>query len=125
VSNLHPCFANIAWLKRAKSRKPMPPEHFGVDSHTQDLQCIFFFPFSTPHHLLAINVFNFSHVANGSSKQLMTKVGIAYVIALIKASFPALDNGLSARLQIYLQILSYRNLKVAVGDRPTEVGMPR
>jgi hypothetical protein len=26
VSSLHPCLASIAWLKRAKSRKPMPPK---------------------------------------------------------------------------------------------------
>ena len=50
VSSLHPCLPNIAWLKSAKSLKPMPPRDFGVKSHSQERQCIFFLPSSRPHH---------------------------------------------------------------------------
>jgi hypothetical protein len=65
-----------------------------------------------------------SHVRRGNSKQLIIKFGMAWTTVLSKVSIPALDAGLPDSPLTYFQILSKMNLNVAVGDLPTEVGIP-
>jgi hypothetical protein len=74
---------------------------------------------------LAIADFILSQLAIGIWKQLITKVGIAWITAFKKVSFPALDMGLSTTPLMRFQTISYKKLKVAVGDLPTEVGIPK
>jgi hypothetical protein len=60
------CFPNMAWLNNERSLNPIPPSDFGVVSHSHERQCSFFFPFSIPHHWLAIDFHIDSQVETGN-----------------------------------------------------------
>jgi hypothetical protein len=84
----------------------MPPTALGDDSQSQERQCTFFLPSSTPHEWFAIADLILSQLVMGTWKQLITKVGIAWITAFKKVSFPTLDIGRSTTPFIRFQIIS-------------------
>jgi hypothetical protein len=115
----------MVWLKRTRSRNPMPRRDFGVHNHSQQRQCIFFFSSSKPHQWSAIALRRVSHVEIGIWKQLIMNIGIACMKALSKVSFPALDMGRSDQPFVHFHALSRIALNELAGDLPTPVGIPR
>jgi hypothetical protein len=115
----------MALLNSTKSRKPIPPKPFGVESHSHDLQCIFRRPSSIPHQKSAVDLLIEEHVARGRRKQLITKVEIAWMTVFKNTSLPALDIGRPEQVFILFHALLGRKRKHATGECPTSVGMPR
>ena len=123
--SLHACLESIAKLKEWRSRKPIPPSFFCVQSFFQLIQWIFLSSFVCPHQYFANKELMLSHVDLGNLKMLMAYVGIACAIVLIRTSRPAFEMNFSFHPITHFVIFSCRSLKVATFDFPLAIGKPR
>ena len=123
--SLHACLESIAKLKEWRSRKPIPPSFFCVQSFFQLIQWIFLSSFVCPHQYFANKELMLSHVDLGNLKMLMAYVGIACAIVLIRTSRPAFEMNFSFHPITHFVIFSCRILKVATFDFPLAIGKPR
>ncbi|KAL7116727.1 hypothetical protein ACP275_03G022900 [Erythranthe tilingii] len=88
VSTLHSCLAMNAILKLLKSRNPIPPMDFAVQSLFHDTHAIFLSA-PPPHQNRLITDSNSFNKPVGNAKQLIIYEGIACNTAFIITSFPA------------------------------------
>ena len=92
------CFVGIALLKTCKFLKPMPPQAFCLHIAFQLTQHILVSCYLWPHQKFLIMLSISSHKLWGRRKQPIVYVGIACATALMRISFPPIDNSLPFQL---------------------------
>ena len=118
------CFANIAKLKAWRLRKPIPPCVFDMHIFLQLTQDILVSWSFWPHQKFLSIPSKSSHKPFGSKKQLMVYVGIAWVTAFMRISFPPMDSIFSFQPDNFFPALSFISAKTWFFDLPITDGRP-
>lgn len=107
----HPCLARSALLKAYKSRKPITPSSFDLQSLDHFQQWIFRSPSLLPLQNLAMMDWRSSHNVLGSLKTLIAWVAVAWAMAFIKISLPPKENSFPRHICNFFQSHSLIPLK--------------
>ena len=103
----------------------MPPYAFEIHIFFQPTQLIFASFCFWPHQKFHIILSKSSHKLCGSWKQLIVYVGIAWVTALMRISFPPIERSLPFQPANFCPILSFKMEKTGVLDLPMKDGSPK
>ena len=103
----------------------MPPYAFEIHIFFQPTQLIFASFCFWPHQKFHIILSKSSHKLCGSWKQLIVYVGIAWVTALMRISFPPIERSLPFQPVNFCPILSFKMEKTCVLDLPMKDGSPK
>lgn len=121
----HICFAKRALLMQKKSLKPNLPFSFGNLIFFHFIQWIHFSFALWPHQKLCIIESISRHNPLGSRKTLMQYVGIAWITAFNKISFPAWERNLIFQSWRCFHTQFVILLNAVIRDLPTRVGNPK